>query len=212
VRVRAPSWVGIAAGLAAALLALPAAAPATTRAKTCTAKGATVVARSGTALLLTRSVGGDDLYGPGTLVTTCRKGRRPVVLLRTGPGDSVTISHPVFTPGYVAFATSSFSTACTKYLGDDPQCRSVGVASYNRRTGRRRASGGGVADILLATPAGWLAWLSPADATGSRTLRAADTAGERELAAGAIDPASLTVAGPVVSWAAGGVPASATLG
>jgi hypothetical protein len=194
-----------------ALAALPAGASAATRAKSCSPKGAKVVARSGTSLLLTRSHGDDDLYGPGTRVTTCRKGHRPVVLVDTGPGDSVSISHGVFTTGYVAFARSSLSTACTKYLGDDPQCHSTGVASYNRRTGRLRASGSGQADVLVVTPAGWLAWLSPADGSGARTLQAVDSHGARVLASGAIDPASVRAAGSTVSWTVGDVAGAATL-
>src|SRR4051812_46987712 len=87
---------------AGAFAALPVGASAASRAKPCTAKGAKVVARSGTALLLTASVGDDDLYGPGTRVMTCRKGQRRVTLVSTATGDSLSIAHPVFTPGYVA--------------------------------------------------------------------------------------------------------------
>jgi len=196
------------AGVAAAQ---PAGASAVKRATSCSAKGAHVVARAGTALLLTRPHGDDGLYGPGTLVTTCRRGHRPVVLVDTGPGDSVTVSKGVFTSGYVAFARSSSSATCTKYLGDDPQCHSIGVTSYNRRTGKLRASGSGPADVLVLTPAGWLAWLSPADAAGVRTLQAVDSHGLRVLATDAIDPASVRAAGATVSWSAGGVAGAATL-
>ena len=194
--------IGVVAGLG------PATASGAAR---CSAKGAQVLARSGTALLLARPYGNDDLYGPGTLVTTCRKGRRPVVLLRAEPGVALTFSHGAFAPGYVAFARSSTSSMCTKYLGDDPQCRSAGVTSYNRRTGKLRASGEGRADVLVVTPAGWLAWLSPADASGSRTLQAVDSAGSRVLAGGAIDPASVRASGATVTWTLAGVGASATL-
>jgi hypothetical protein len=194
-----------------AVTALPVGASALAGAKPCSARGAEVVARSGTSLLLAADHGDDDLYGPGTLVTTCRKGHRPVVLVKTGPGDSVALSHGVFTAGYVAFASSSLSTACTKYLGDDPQCHSTGVRSYNRRTGRLRASGTGAADALVVTPAGWLAWLSPADAGGTRTLQVVDAAGARVLASGAIDPSSLRAEGATVSWTVGGVAGAATL-
>jgi hypothetical protein len=199
----------VVAGLLVAALSTGASAAA--RSKPCSAKGAQIVARSGTALLLSAPVGSDDEYGPGTRVMTCRKGHPRVTLVSTGPGDAIAVSHVVFTPGYVAFAFSRASTACSKYLGDDPQCFSVGVSSYNRRTGKPRASGTGAADALVATSAGWLAWLSAPDATGARTLSAVDGAGRRVLAAGVIDPASLTVAGAVVGWSAGGVAAAATL-
>jgi hypothetical protein len=202
--------IGIVAAAGALSAALPAGASAA-RPKPCNAKGAQVVARSGTALLLTASVGSDDEYGPGTRVMTCRKGHPRVTLVSTGPGDSITVSHAFFTPGYVAFAFSTASTACSKYLGDDPQCFSVGVTSYNRRTGKLRASGTGAADALVATSAGWMAWVSPPDATGARALSAVAGAGQRVLAAGAIDPASLAVAGAEVRWSVGGVAASATL-
>lgn len=177
----------------------------------CTAKGATVVARSGGSLLLSQHVNDDDFYGPGTRATTCRKGERRVTLFATDSGDSVTLSHGLFTRRYVAFASSSYSSQCGKYLGDDPQCRAVGVESYNRRTGNRRAYGTGAADVLVATSAGWLAWVSPADPAGMRLLKAVDGGGERVLAMGAIDPASLRADGATVSWTAGGVAASANL-
>ncbi len=203
---------GIAAGVAVLLAALPLGASASSGRQPCTARGAHVVARVDGSLLLTASTGGDDEYGPGTRVMTCRRGHRRVTLVSTGAGDAISVAHPAFTPGYVAFAFSTASSACTKYLGDDPQCFSTGVTSYNRRTGRRRASGQGAADALVATPAGWMAWLSPADPAGARTLKAVDAGGERVLATGPIDAASLTVVGAIVSWSAAGVPGSATLG
>jgi hypothetical protein len=209
--VRFAARIGVLLLVTGAMAVLPAGASAAARAPSCSAKGATVVARSGTSLLLARSQGGDDEYGPGTRVTTCRKGHRPVVLVSTGPGDSVAVSRGVFTAGYVAFASSSYSTACTKYLGDDPQCHSAGVASYNRRTGRLRARGSGPADALVLTPAGWLAWLSPADAGGTRTLQAVESHGARVLASGPIDPASVRATGSMVSWTDGGVAGAATL-
>jgi hypothetical protein len=192
-----------------AVLAAPVGASA---APGCAANGAQVVARSGTALLLTSDAGPDDgQYGPGTRVSTCRRGHPRVTLLSTQTGTSLVVAHPAFTSGYVAFAWNSSSVVCSKYLGDDPQCRSAGVASYNRRTGRRRASGSGPADALVVTPAGWLAWLSPADATGARTLQAVDSAGARVLATGAIDPASLRADGATISWTAAGAPAAVAL-
>lgn len=203
-------------GIVVAALVVACAAPlgasAASRVSGCTAKGATVVARAGTALLLSAPVGPDDEYGPGTRVMTCRQGHPRVTLASTGPGDALTITHPVFAPAYVAFAWTRSSVACSKYLGDDPQCTSARVASYNRRTGRTRVSGTGPADALAVTTSGWLAWVSPLDASGARTLTVADRGGERVLDRGAIDPASLRANGQAVTWTANGAAASAGLG
>lgn len=211
--VRAAIRAGVLALGVGTAMAAPANAAAASRAPGCTAKGATVVARAGTSLLLTASYGpDDDLYGPGMRVMTCRRGHPRVTLVQTGVGDGLTLSHAVFSPGYVAFAFSSTSVACTKYFGDDPQCRTVGVASYNRRTGRRRASGAGPADALVMTTSGWLAWISPPDSAGTRTLTASTATGERVLDRGLIDPASLRASGTTVAWTIAGAAGSADLG
>lgn len=169
------------------------------------------MARSGSAMLLQQAYGGDELYGPGYRVFACTRGQRRVLLRSYGEGTSVRILHVRFTSRYVGFAVTTLSSACTKYFGGDPMCRSATVASFARRSGRERASTAAVAEALALTPAGWLAWVTPGDPTGIRQVLGLDSAGARTLGSGQVDPGSLSAAGETVSWRNGGVAESATL-
>jgi hypothetical protein len=176
----------------------------------CGFKGAEVLRAAGTARLVLRESGGDELYGPESRIYTCVAGHEPKLLASYEAGTIPTVTLVRITARYVAYATSTLDTACTKYSGDDPACRSAGIASYDRRTGRVRASAGGIPDALVLTTAGWPAW-TVADAATGHTLTAKVGAQELALGARAIDPASLTATGATVTWTLDGVAQSATL-
>jgi hypothetical protein len=109
---------------------------------------------------------------------------------------------------FAAFSLSFDDGPCEHYaLSSD--CTSVLTASYNLRTGRRRAVADGSASDLALTPAGWFAWTSRGDAM--HPLSAVDRAGTRTLDPGPIDAGSLRASGVVVSWTSGGAAHSATL-
>jgi hypothetical protein len=202
--------------VSATALALPTSGSAATGKTTakakkpaCTVKHAKTIASSPYGRLLVTHREEDELYGESTELYACRTGRAPVQLVATEPGDSITLSHVVFTPNYVGFAASSYSSACSKYQPGAPECSWVNVSSFNTRTGRVRAGASSAADALVVTAHGWLAWVTPADASGSRSAITSDRGGKHMLAQGAIAPGSLTLTATTVSWTRGGVPESA---
>jgi hypothetical protein len=209
--MRTAQAVAMAAALVVALGASAAAQARPVAPGRCGFKGAEVLRAAGTARLVLRESGGDDLYGPESRIYVCVAGHQPKLLAAYEVGTIPTVSLVRFTARYVAFATSTVDTACTKYSGDDPACVSAAIASYDRRTGRVRARDDARPDALVLTAAGWPAWTVVDAAAGGHVLAAKVGAQHLALGAGAIDPASLRAVGNTLTWTLGGDAQSATL-
>ena len=205
---------------AAALLALTAAvlpvatAQAGRKPVTCSVKHSTTVARHGEQRLITREGADDDFYGPSTRVYACRQAHRPAVLLdETDTGTSIEIGGVRFTRWYVVYSASGSSSQCTKYQPEAPECYFSYVASYDLRTGRRRAISQGDAASLVLSTKGWFAWVTAPDTLGSRSVIGVDGEGAHTLDQGGIDAASLGFSGARLGWKrTDGTAQSATLG
>jgi len=176
----------------------------------CTLKGAETIAKSTFGRLLATHAEEDELYGESTELYACRTGYRPVLLIATGPGDSLDPGHVVFSPKYVGFSTSFYSSSCSKYQPGGAECSGLGVSSYNTRTGdvRTTTSTPAAVDALAVSAQGWLAWVTPAAPDGSRTVVARNRL-ERVLAQGSIPPASLKATDGTLRWTRDGTPESA---
>lgn len=198
------------------LLAVPVGGDAATRKKptrpVCALKHAETVASSRFGKLLATHRETDELYGDSTEVYACRTGRTPVQVDSYETGMGVTIGDVVFTTNYVAYSFSTLSSQCTKYMGDAPECRGAGAASYNTRTGKPRTDVGSAVNGLALSDHGWLAWIAPSADGTSWAVVAEDRRGRRTLAPDHVDPASLKIAGTTVSWTRGGAPESGPLG
>jgi len=202
--------------LSAPLLVLPtagsAAAKSAAKAKkpACALKHAETLATSRYGRLLATHAEDDELYGESTELYACRTGYRPVLLIATEPGDSIDPSHVVFAAKYVGFSTSFYSSSCSKYQPGGAECSGLGVSSYNTRTGdvRTTTSTPAAVDALAVSAQGWLAWVTPAAADGSRTVVARNRL-ERVLAQGSISPTSLKASAGTLRWTRDGKPESA---
>lgn len=217
--MRSPTKLALAAAAAVAAagsLAAPAAATslvARPGRPTCKRVGSRTIVSSPTARVYA-IVGRDDgEYGAPVTVVGCWRAqeRRRVVLQRFGAGQSASVERKRLAGRHVALQTTVVDVACTKYMGSAPECVSHGLASYDLRTGRLRASGDGRATAFALADRGWLAWVTQPDASGAVAVWAQDGAGRRQLDAGAIDPRSLSVTVDVVSWTRDGVEQTATL-
>jgi len=195
--------------------AVSASAPArAVKPKPCAVRHATLLARSGTTKLYSRDTNVDDLYGPTTTLYGCVGRHKPRAL-----GDAYGIKAATLriNARYAAFSFAYTDNACTKYMQPEPTCAISGVQSYDLLAGKSRTfARNTVADALALTPAGWIAWVTPAPPmTAERTVLGLDSSttpgAPRPLATGAIDPASLTASGETVSWTLAGAPQSATL-
>lgn len=218
--MRSPTKLALAAAAAVAAagsLAAPAAATslvARPGRPTCKRAGSRTIVSSPQARVYAIVARGDDQeYGPPTTIVGCWRGQehRRVVLQRHRLGLAVFVDRKRLSGRYVALQTTVVDAACTKYMGSSPDCVSYGLASYDLRTGRRRAQGDGNPAAIALTTRGWLAWVRQPDASGAATVFAQDGAGRRQLDAGAIDPRSLSVTVDVVSWTRDGAEQTATL-
>lgn len=199
----------------AGILALcaPAAQAAKHKVVTCGVKGGTTEARHGGQRLITREGPDDDLYGPATSVYACRQAHRPAVLLEeTQEGTSISIAGVRFTRWFVVYSARGSSSQCTKYQPGAPECFYAYVASFDLRTGARKAITDGFALSPVLSTKGWFAWVSAPDPLGSRTVIGVDGTGGRTLDEGGIDPASLAFAGSRLGWRRDGAAQSAALG
>lgn len=202
--------------VAAGSLAAPAAATTlVTRPgrATCKRAGSVTVASSPQARVYALTGRDDGEYGPPTTIVGCWRAQpsRRVVLQRYGSGQAASFDGRRLAGRYVALQTTVVDVACSKYMGASPECITHRLASYDLRTGRHRAQGDGAPAALALTTRGWLAWVTPPDASGAAAVVAQDGAGRRQLDAGAIDPRSLSATADVVSWRRDGAEQTATL-
>ena len=198
--------------LTSALIVVPSAAAATPR---CRPPSRDVVARSGSNVVFIRAMPGGEYPGPVT-VYGCYSVHHSARRLLDFPDDSSGEFLKLGPAGrrarisghFAAFSLSFDDGPCEHYaLASD--CTSVVTASYNLRTGRRRALADDSASDIALTPAGWFAWTSRGDAM--HPLLAVDQAGRRTLDPGPIEAGSLRASGAQVSWRSGGAARSATL-
>lgn len=202
--------LGVLVGTLVALLGSAPSADARTRAATCRIAHATTVAKHGGQSLIVAEVGHDDgLYGAPQAVFGCRSAKaKPVRISRWEAGTSIAIRQVRWTRYYVAYAQSGTDTQCTKYSGaGTAECSYVTGGSYDLRTGKRRATYDPAANVeaTVLSPQGWIGVLGKLDAAGNRTLAGADGRGQRTLATGPIDPASVRFAGADLLWMEDGI-------
>ena len=142
----------------------------------------------------------------------CAAGSRTArVLQRFDSTQSASLAHVAINAGHVAYVASIADVVCGKYAPPEQSCSSSEIDAFDLSSGRRRLQVYGDAQALVLTDDGWVAWLSAPDKAGGRELWARDSAGERRLDAGAIDPSSLAAGATKVFWTNAGAPASATL-
>lgn len=162
-------------------------------------------------ILYVEHPGGADEYGTPATVYACYPARkRRVRLFEVADTEIWSPRVMRIRTRWWAFAASTDDVACEKYA--QPNCRGGYVAAYDLKTGQVRCSTRATSAALALTSNGWIAWLAEGAAGQPGTLWACDSRGARPLDQGAIDPASLTAAGPVVDWTRDGRPQSATLG
>lgn len=213
--MRAPALLLL---LAATALGLGAAgggsavAARTARRATCARAHSQTLASSAAARVFLVYGRDDDLYGPPATVFGClRRHPRPVVLQRFAAGDAPTVTGRRLAGRYAALAETVVSVACSKYMGDAPECTTFRFASWDLTTGRVRATGRAPVAAFVLSSHGWLAWTTPPDPLGLTDVVAVTATGTRTLDRGAVDAGSLRLAGSLLSWTRAGAPQSATL-
>lgn len=180
---------------------------------TCRRAGSRTLASSPTARIYAVTGADDGEYGAPVTVYGClrRRDRRRVVLQRFSSTRAVTVVGRRLAGRYAALAESVTDVACSKYMGAAPECTTARLASFDLTTGRVRALGSAPVAAFALTPQGWLAWVAKPDPLGLADVVARDSRGVRRLDRGAVDPASLSSAGSVVSWVRDGVEQTAAL-
>lgn len=174
---------------------------AAANAPSCSPRHAHVLGRHGGSRLFFLVTGAGDEYGTPITIFGCLRGhRRTVRLQRFDAETDVEVRHVRFAGPYAAFAETVTDLPCSKYDPANPACSSHQIASFDLRTGRRRARSSTVATALVLVRRGWIAWTQPAATTGGTALRAIDSLGPRPLDDGPIAPASVRSHGNVVSW------------
>jgi hypothetical protein len=194
--------------LALALNTAAATAATPVKRRLCTVHHARTLATVGTTRLLSRDTNIGDEYGPTTTLYGCVGRHSPRNLGEAYGIEPATLR---ITPRYAAFSFRSSDVACSKYMPNDPACTTTGIRVFDLLTGRLRASAASEAQALVLSPRGRTAWVGFPGADGRRSVVAIDAAGQRTLATGVIDPASLVLVGETVTFSVDGVSQSATL-